>query len=78
MLSHKPYEIIGLVQIEVVVHRLDALSSCKRITPLLYRLMRMSRIVFHRCISNEVVSCKVLEVLDFICTILLTKADDVI
>ena len=73
MLSHKPYEIIGLVQIEVVVHRLEALSSYERITPLLYGLMRMSWIAFRRCISNEVVSCKVLEVSDFICTILLTK-----
>ena len=36
----------------------------------------MSWIAFHRCISNEVVSCKVLEVSDFICTILLTKAGD--
>ena len=78
MLSHKPYEIIGLVQIDVVVHRLEALSSYERTMPLLYGLMRMSRIEFRCCISNEVVSCKVLEVLDFICTILLTKADDVI
>ena len=76
MLSHKPYEIIGLVQIEVVVHPLEALSSYERITPLLYGLMRMSWIAHRRCISNEVVSCKVLEVLDFICTILLTKAGD--
>ena len=38
--------------------------------------MRMSWIAYHRCISNEVVSCKVLEVLDFICTTLLTKAGD--
>ena len=76
MLSHKPYEIIGLVQIEVVVHFLEALSSYERIAPLLYGLIRMSWIAFHRLISNEVVSCKVLEVSDFICTILSTKAGD--
>ena len=76
MLSHKPYGIIGLVQIEVVVHHLEALSSYERVTPLLYGLIRMSWIAHRRCISNEVVSCKVLEVLDFICTILLTKAGD--
>lgn len=62
LLSHKPYEIIGLVQIEVVVHRLEALSSFERIAPLLYGLIRMSWIAYRRCISNEVVSCKVLEV----------------
>lgn len=62
LLSHKPYEIIGLVQIEVVAHSPEAMSYKERITPLLYGLMRMSWIVYHRCISNEVVSCKVLEV----------------
>ena len=36
--------------------------------------MRMSWIAHRRCMSNEVVSCKVLEVSDFICTNLLTKA----
>lgn len=67
---------MGLVQIEVVVHLLEALSSSERITPLLYGLIRMSWIAHCRCISNEVVSCKVLEVSDFICTSLLTKAGD--
>ena len=73
MLSLKPYEIIVLVPIEVVDHLPEALSSYEWITPLLYGLMRMSWIMSRRCISNKVVSCKILEVLDFICAILLTK-----
>ncbi len=55
LLSHKPYEIIGLVQIEVVVHHLEALSSYQGITPLLYGLMRTSWIAFHRCISKHLI-----------------------
>ena len=42
LLSHKLYGRIGLVQIEVVVHPLEALSYYERITPHLYGFMRMS------------------------------------